>query len=48
MKVNWKNLDSRILWAIKNLEAKGFKEPTIRAVYYVLGSLGDIPLTSTG
>jgi hypothetical protein len=46
--ISWKNLDKDILEAIENLGAKGFKEPTVRAVYYVLGSLGKIPLTEGG
>jgi len=46
--VAWKDLDQDILDAIENLDAKGFKEPTVRAVYYVLGSLGKIPLTKNG
>ncbi len=47
-KVNWKDLDDDILAATRDLRAKGFKEPTVRAVYYVLGSLGKIPLTEQG
>lgn len=47
-KVAWKNLDQQILDAIRNLEAHGFTEPTIRSVYYVLGSLNVIPLTRSG
>ncbi len=38
-------MDDEILVATRNLEANGFKEPTVRAVYYVLGSLGKILLT---
>jgi len=46
--VNWKDMDAQILDAIRSLEAKGFKEPTVRAVYYVLGSLNVLPLTDQG
>jgi len=47
-KVAWKNLDQQILDAIAGLEEHGFKEPTIRSVYYVLGSMNVIPLTRSG
>jgi hypothetical protein len=46
--VDWEHMNERILWAVENLGKKGFKEPTVRAVYYVLGSTGDIPLTHQG
>lgn len=48
MKVNWRTLDADILQAIGDLERKGFKDPTIRAVYYLLGSLSKIPLVQQG
>lgn len=48
MTVEWRNLDSEILKAIAGLEEHGFKEPTIRSVYYVLGSVNTIPLTRSG
>lgn len=47
-RVSWKNLDQTILDAIAGLEEHGFKEPTIRSVYYVLGSTNVIPLTRSG
>lgn len=47
-KIDWKNMDGAILDAIANLEKKGFKEPTVRSVYYVLGSYNIIPLTDYG
>lgn len=48
MSVDWKNLDRKILDAIAGLEEAGFTEPTIRSVYYVLGSMNVIPLTRSG
>lgn len=49
MRVKWKEMDEPILRAIQNLEANGFKEPTIRAVYYVLGNVDQlIPLVEQG
>lgn len=47
-KTNWTKLEPEIIKTCKELESKGFSEPTIRAIYYVLGSAGKIPLTSTG
>lgn len=47
-KLNWKELDEQILTAINGLGEHGFTEPTIRSVYYVLGSLNVIPLTRSG
>lgn len=46
-RVSWKNMDQLILDTIEKLREKGFSEPTIRSVYYVLGSEGHIPLTNT-
>jgi len=48
LKVKWKGLDKAILDAISQLGALGFDEPTIRSVYYVLGSMNIIPLTRSG
>jgi hypothetical protein len=47
-RINWKDMNQDILDAVDSLESKGFKVPTIRSVYYVLGSLGKIPLTDQG
>ena len=47
-KVAWKDLDQAILNAIKQMQAKGFAEPTVRGVYYILGSQNIIPLTKSG
>ena len=47
-RLDWKGMDKAILDAIQQLEAHGFTEPTIRSVYYVLGSLNIIPLTKNG
>jgi len=47
-RINWKDMDQAILDAIIKLAEHGFDEPTIRSVYYVLGSLNIIPLTKSG
>lgn len=47
-KVDWKHMDDDILNAIRNLRKFGYTEPTIRSVFYVLGTLEKIPLTSGG
>ncbi len=47
-KYSWKDMNQAILDAIKGLEKAGFKEPTVRSVYYVLGSLNTIPMTRQG
>ena len=47
-KIDWKNMDDTILDAIKRLKEKGFDEPTVRSVYYVLGSENVVPLTDYG
>lgn len=47
-RISWANLDETILGAIAGLEEHGFTEPTIRSVYYVLGSMNIIPLTRSG
>ncbi len=48
-RIAWKNLRPEVLRAVADLEARGFVEPTIRAVYYVLSdAYGLIPGTPYG
>lgn len=47
-RIKWTEMDQSILDAIDGLESHGFSEPTIRSVYYVLGTLNTIPLTDSG
>lgn len=48
-RVAWRELDQQILQCIRDLKKHGFLEPTIRAVYYVLGgALHVIPMTKSG
>jgi hypothetical protein len=46
--IHWKNMDSEIIRVMDHLKEFGFSEPTVRAVYYVLGSENKLPLTNTG
>lgn len=47
-KISWVNMDGQILAAIEGLKESGYKFPTIRSVYYVLGTQNVIPLTDGG
>ena len=47
-KVAWKTLDKQILDAMKNMQAAGYEEPTIRSVYYILSTANIIPGTKSG
>jgi hypothetical protein len=46
--ISWKKIHPEILAAIEGLKEHGFTEPTVRSVYYVLGSQNVIPLTDYG
>jgi hypothetical protein len=48
VKTAWRNLDEEILKAIRGLAEHGFDEPTIRSVYYVMGTANLIKMTDSG